>query len=225
MISIIIPVLNEQAALPDTLRTLHTQAGDYEVVVVDGGSTDSTLTEAGKFPRVLLTHGPTGRAKQMNAGAAAAQGEWLLFLHADTRLPRGALQSIQNLESDNHIHAGGFRHSFYPSDWRLRCISWVNNHRCARTRVFYGDQAPFVRKSLFERLGGFPETPILEDVLFMEKLNQITRPVLMAGSVATDSRRFKRHGVLRSFGRVFLILSCHKLGFDIPPNKFFAEVR
>ena len=225
VISVIIPVFNEQAVLPGTLNALFAQAGSYEVIVVDGVSTDDTVMVARTFPRVSLTHGPKGRAKQMNVGATTAQGEWLLFLHADTRLPEGALLSIQNLENDKLVQAGGFRHRFRPCNWRLWCISWVNNQRCARTRVFYGDQAPFVRRSLFERLGGFPEVPVLEDVLFMEKLNQVTRPILMASSVVTDSRRFRQHGVLRSFGRVFLILSCHKIGLSIPPTKFFAEVR
>lgn len=225
MISVIIPVFNEQTVLPSTLEVLFRQSGDYEVIVVDGGSTDSTVAAAYRFPRVKLMHAPKGRAKQMNVGASAARGEWLLFLHADTQLPKDALLSIHTFDNRPHVQAGGFCHRFSPGGWRLACISWVNNQRCARTHVFYGDQAPFVRRSLFEQLGGFPDEPILEDVLFMEKLHRVTRPVLLPHSAVTDSRRFRQGGILRSFGRVFLILSCHKLGLDIPATKFFAEVR
>ena len=161
----------------------------------------------------------------MNAGAKLAQGEWLLFLHADTQLPDGALQLIEDVGTDQNVKAGGFCHRFSDNNWGLRLISWINNKRCERTRVFYGDQAPFVRRCLFEGLGGFPSQPCLEDVLFMEKLGKITQPVCLPMCVITDSRRFVQHGIWRSFSRVFLILSCHKLGLKIPSSKFFAEVR
>lgn len=224
MISVIIPVINEQTALPATLQALAAQTGDHETIIVDGGSVDHTMEIARMFPVKLLCSA-RGRARQMNAGARRATGDWLLFLHADTRLPANAVSSIAALDELPDVQAGGFRHRFHPRDRRLRCISWINNQRCARTRVFYGDQAPFIRRSLFERLGGFPEQQMLEDVLFMEKLTQITRPVLMDEYALTDSRRFRQHGVLRSFGRVFMILSCHRLGLRIPAKKFFAQVR
>ncbi|MDJ0958913.1 MAG: TIGR04283 family arsenosugar biosynthesis glycosyltransferase [Arenicellales bacterium] len=225
MISIIIPVRNERRALPETLRAVLNQVGEYEIIVVDGGSSDDTVQIANQYARVTTVVASTGRASQMNAGAQLARGEWLLFLHADTQLPEGALQLVEDIGSDQNNKAGGFCHRFSNSNWGLRLISWINNLRCKRTRVFYGDQAPFVRRSLFEELGGFPSEPFLEDVLFMEKLLEVTKPVCLPVYVTTDSRRFIQHGIWRSFSRVFLILSCHKLGLKIPARKFFAEVR
>ena len=225
MISIIIPALNEQNALPRTLKSVLNQTGEYEVIVVDGGSSDDTVQIASSYARVIIAFAATGRATQMNAGAELARGEWLLFLHADTQLPKGALRLIEDIGKNQNVKAGGCCHRFSHDYLGLRLVSWINNHRCKRTRVFYGDQAPFVRHSLFKELGGFPSGPFLEDVQFMEKLLEVTNPVCLPGCVVTDSRRFIQHGIWRSFSRVFLILSCYKLGLKIPARKFFAEVR
>ena len=225
MISIVIPVLNERTTLPATLAALLEQSGKFEIIVVDGGSTDDTRRLVRTYPQVKLLRASPGRAVQMNTGAKQAQGEWLLFLHADTILPRTALLELNDLERDWTVQAGGFRHQFNGGHWGLKLISWINNQRCRRTRVFYGDQAPFVRRNLFDLLGGFPEVPVLEDVLLMEKLLTVTKPILMSNPAITDSRRFLKHGVWRSFSRVFIILSCHKLGFNVPASKFFATVR
>jgi rSAM/selenodomain-associated transferase 2 len=223
MISVVIPALNEEQALPGTLAALLRQPGRFEAILVDGGSTDRTREIAGLFPGVRLITAPRGRASQMNAGAQVAGGEWLLFLHADTQLPDGALTRIESLDAS--IQAGGFRHRFAGEDWRLRLVSWLDNFRCKRTRVFYGDQALFVRRDLFWQLSGFPAVPILEDVRFGETLARATRPLLMAEAVVTDPRKFVRMGVFRSLGRCLLILACHELRLPIPARAFFSDVR
>lgn len=146
MISIIIPTLNEAQALPATLARAFAQTGECEIIVVDGGSRDTTCAIATADARVHLVAAPKGRASQMNAGARRARGEWLLFLHADTLLPDGALAAITTLPDD--IQAGGFRHRFSGDDRCLRLISWMHNWRCRWTHVFYGDQALFVRRLL-----------------------------------------------------------------------------
>ena len=236
MISVIIPTYNEEKALPNTLSSLFDQPGEFEVMVVDGGSTDRTWTVAIEFgfrgtlsrtarsTRLLLS-APKGRASQMNAGAMQACGEWLLFLHADTILPPGAIKRLNSLEADHEVQAGGFQHRFSGDDWRLKLISFLDNFRCARSRVIYGDQALFVRRKLFDRLGGFPDRPVLEDVAFCERLIRVTKPLLLSPPVVTDARKFVKMGVWRSFARVLVIILHVEWGLPILPRVFFQDVR
>lgn len=250
MISVIIPALNEERVLPETLRALFHQQGVYEVLVVDGGSTDRTTEIVKQFdvrrstygpgpwdaeprtshvvrrtPTLRVLGAPKGRASQMNVGAKVASGEWLLFLHADTCLPAGALARLNALETDPSVQAGGFLHRFSGDDWRLRLVSFLDNLRCRGSRIIYGDQAMFVRRALFERLGGFPDQPILEDVAFCDKLVRVTRPVLLSPPAVTDSRKFVQMGVWRSFARVLLIILHVQFHVPVLPRAFFRDVR
>ena len=236
MVSVVIPAYNEEQALPHTLRELLRQCGDYEVIVVDGGSTDRTcailaesefLAPSPRTPHSLrrLLSAPKGRASQMNAGAKEATGDWLIFLHADTVLPPGAIQRLNEMEADHSIQAGGFMHQFSGDDWRLRFISFLDNFRCIRSRIIYGDQALFVRRALFEQLGGFPNQPILEDVAFCERLIAVTMPLLLSSSVVTDARKFLKMGVWRSFLRVLLIILHVEFRLPVLPRAFFQDVR
>ena len=152
-VSVIIPALNEERALPATLDSLAAQKGDFEVVVVDGGSTDGTRAVVERYRRsgskVELIDAPRGRGAQMNAGARAAKGRWLLFLHADTRLPPRAVESITAFGETGDVAAGCFEHRFSGRGLLLRLISIVHNYRFRRTLIMYGDQAIFVERPLF----------------------------------------------------------------------------
>lgn len=234
MISIIIPTYNEEKALPKTLQALLSQPGEFETILVDGGSTDRTravvadhisLTQHSVLSTVQLITVPKGRASQMNAGAKEAKGEWLLFLHADTILPDGAIQRLNDMETDQSIQAGGFMHQFSGDDWRLKCISFLDNFRCTRSRIIYGDQALFVRRTLFEQLGGFPNQPILEDVAFCERLIKVANPLLLYPPVITDARKFIKMGIWRSFIRVLLIILHVEFRLPTLPRVFFQDVR
>jgi rSAM/selenodomain-associated transferase 2 len=234
MISIVIPTYNEEKVLPQNLRSLFTQPGDYEVVVVDGGSTDRTCAlvsglaispQSSVLGAVRLLTAPKGRASQMNAGAKQANGEWLLFLHADTVLPHRAIQRLNELEANREVQAGGFMHQFSGDDWRLKLISVLDNFRCTRSRIIYGDQALFVRRTLFEKLGGFPDQPILEDVAFCERLIKLTNPLLLSPPVVTDARKFLTMGIWRSFLRVLLIILHVEYRLPVLPRTFFQDVR
>jgi rSAM/selenodomain-associated transferase 2 len=237
MVSVVIPAYNEEQALPGTLRALFTQQGDYEVIVVDGGSADHTLAVLSEFSfseyslshtsqssRLRLT-ASRGRATQMNAGAKEARGDWLLFLHADTVLPSDAIQRLNEMETDQGVQAGGFMHQFSSDDWRLKLISFLDNFRCIRSRIIYGDQALFVRRALFERLGGFPHQPILEDVAFCERLIKVTKPLLLTPPVVTDARKFLKMGIWQSFARVLGIILHVEWGLPTLPRAFFRDIR
>ena len=231
MIWVIIPTLNEERALPATLKALFDQSGDFEVVVVDGGSTDATRQIVSSQPHITLLNAPRGRASQMNVGAEYAwnlrqsSDDWILFLHADTILPAGALRELHGLHSLPACQAGGFTHQFSGNDWRLRLISWLDNFRCSRSRIIYGDQALFVRQGLFEKLGRFPDQPILEDVAFGDRLLTHTVPHLLPLRVVTDARKFLHMGIWKSLTRVLLILLHVEYGLPTLTPSFFQNVR
>ena len=129
------------------------------------------------------------------------------------------------MEADQTIQAGGFMHQFSGDDWRLKLISFLDNFRCIRSRIIYGDQALFVRRALFEQLGGFPCQRILEDVAFCEKLIKVTKPILLSQPVVTDARKFLKMGVWRSFLRVLLIIFHVEFRLPVLPRAFFQDVR
>jgi rSAM/selenodomain-associated transferase 2 len=193
-ISVIIPTLNEEETIRATLDRL-SHPDFSQVLVVDGGSRDGTLRAvAAAAPTAKVLTSPMGRARQMNAGAAAATGDVLLFLHADTLLPATAAEDIQAAFGDSDVVGGRF-------DARLdhdRGIFWVicrmMSWRSRLTGIATGDQAIFVRRTVFEGIGGFPDIPIMEDIAFSARLKQAGRVAALRSCVVTSARRWERQG-------------------------------
>ncbi len=197
-ISVIIPTLHEEKTLPDTLTRLQHPAFS-EVLVVDGGSRDRTLADvalANPLTRVL--NAPRGRARQMNAGAAAAKGELLLFLHADTLLPATAAQDITQAMADTRIAGGRFDARLVPDRGLLWVVGRMMSWRSRLTGIATGDQAIFVRRKVFEDLGGFPDIPIMEDIAFSRRLKQAGHVAALHSCVMTSGRRWERHSAIKT---------------------------
>lgn len=225
-ISVIIPFLDEAQALPETLSHLDRETAtcvDVEVIAVDGGSRDAGMAILAGYPAINVIAAPRGRAAQMNAGAARARGDVLLFLHADTSLPLGALRALGEAAAAPGFIYGGFHQRFSGHDWRLRMISKLHNFRCRKAATFYGDQALFVARAAFVAAGGFPDQPV-EDIALSQRLKTFGRPIFLPLAVVTSARKFEQMGVWTSFGRVLSVLICLRLGRK-PPNAFFADIR
>lgn len=200
-LSIVIPTLNEAALIAPALERLRGQAPEAERIVADGGSADATARLAGPLARVIHCGGGRGRARQMNEGARQAQGEWLLFLHADTRLPEGFADALAEAERRG-LAAGVFRLRIVGSHPLLPLLSLGANLRSRMRRIFLGDQALFIRKELFDALGGFPEQPLLEDYELALLLKRRGIPFYLSPLRAeTSGRRWEQEGFFRTWWR------------------------
>jgi rSAM/selenodomain-associated transferase 2 len=199
-LSIIIPVLNEVERLPDLLGHL-AFLDNAEVIVVDGGSEDDSQQVALRAGAHVI-QSERGRAKQMNAGAAVAQGDILLFLHADTLLPLSAEQLIEKVirhSGRNSEYAWGrFDVCISGRPFMLRVVASLMNWRSRLTGIATGDQAMFVARHAFESVGGFPDQPLMEDVELSKRLLELSRPVCLSDRVITSGRRWETHGVWRT---------------------------
>jgi rSAM/selenodomain-associated transferase 2 len=196
-LSIILPVLNESAGLRDALRPLQAlRAEGVQVIAVDGGSTDDTMALAAPLVDRVL-HCEPGRGRQMNVGASHATGEVLLFLHADTRLPDGALHCIQQAMMKG-AHWGRFDVSIAGRLPGLRMVATTMNWRSRWTGIATGDQGLFVRPDLFWKVGGFPVIPLMEDIVLSSSLRQQARPACLRERVTTSGRRWEKHGLWKT---------------------------
>jgi rSAM/selenodomain-associated transferase 2/rSAM/selenodomain-associated transferase 1 len=211
-ISIIIPTLNEAATIAETLAYFK-GPGQPEVIVVDGGSQDDTVRLAAALGAKVIQTKP-GKACQMNAGAAAAGGEVLVFLHADTRLPQNFSRQILAALNQNNVVAGAFRLHIDSGAVRIRLIEKAANWRSRYLKMPYGDQALFMKKALFQKIGGFAEVPIMEDFLLVRRLKRMGRIIILPEPVTTSSRRWIHLGVLRTWLINQLIVIAYYLGIS-----------
>lgn len=197
-ITVIIPTLNEEHTIELTLSRLHNPAFS-EILVVDGGSQDQTLARvATAAPRARILSGTRGRARQMNSGAAASKAEVLLFLHADTLLPSTAADDVRATLQDPHTIGGRFDVRIDRDSGWYWLIGRMMNWRSRVTGIVTGDQALFVRRPVFEAIGGFPDIPIMEDIAFSKRLKRVGRIAALKSCVITSSRRWARRGTIRT---------------------------
>lgn len=222
-VSIIIPTLNESAVLAAAIEGLRTQ-DPYQVIVADGGSTDATH-DAAKDADIFL-EAPRGRASQMNAGAARASGDILLFLHADCRLEPDALRQAEQLLSRPGIVAGCFTMHVDAHGLLYRWIDCVASARVRLASFIYGDQGLFVRRSTFEKLGGFPRLQLLEDVAISRRLRRLGRMVVAPARIYVSPRRWRRAGIVRQSLRNWTLLTLAAAG--VHPDRlarFYPAIR
>lgn len=213
-ISIVIPVLNEAGHLANNLQALQRLRDRCELLLVDGGSHDgSPLIAEGLVDKVILS--PRGRALQMNAGAAQADADVLLFLHADTRLPEDAVSLISQSIATGY-QWGRFDIKFDSPKPVFKLIAFMMNHRSRLTGIATGDQCLFVTRQAFYAQGGFPQIALMEDIAISSKLTKLGKPCCLKAKVITSPRRWQQHGILKTILLMWRLRLAYFLGAD--PN-------
>ncbi|MDF5735007.1 MULTISPECIES: TIGR04283 family arsenosugar biosynthesis glycosyltransferase [unclassified Nostoc] len=220
-ISIIIPTFNEVGNIKEAIATTQ-QSTNIEIIVVDAGSEDGTVKIAQSLGIKVISSSP-GRAVQMNTGAVAANGNILLFLHADTRLPTGFDDMIRMALQQPGTVAGAFNLRIDASLLSLRWVEWGVNMRSHFCQMPYGDQAIFLTKAVFQQIGGFPELPIMEDFELMRRLKRTGRIVIIPTPVVTSARRWLQKGVFKTTILNQIVIIAYLLG--ISPKRICSWYR
>ena len=212
MVSVVVPVWNDASCLDKLLNWLADEPGVLETIVVDAGSSDHTTEVASSFPGVRLISSPRGRGRQMNAGAAAANGDVLLFLHCDTIPARGSIAGLPDLLMTHRADFGAFRVCFDPPVFLPQAFAWLT--RFAFSWTCFGDQGIFVRREFFHKTGGFPEIALIEDIRWARTAAKMGRMARSPHTAVTSARRFVEAGTLRQLWRNSSILVLDRLGRD-----------
>lgn len=212
--SIVMPTLNEAARLRSFLEPLQSmrQLG-HEIIVCDGGSDDDTRHIATPLADEVIVERP-GRARQMNAGARRATGEAVIFLHADTRPPANFTQMIEAALAGGAHHWGRFDVRLDSDRPLLRLVGWLMNLRSRWTGIATGDQMLFVRRALFDRVGGFPDIALMEDIALSKTLKRYGTPACLRARVTTSARRWEAQGAWRTIFSMWRLRLRYWLGTD-----------
>lgn len=234
-ISVVIPVLNERASLPATVEALRACRGLSEIIISDGGSTDGTADWVRAQPDLILVNSARGKGPQLNAGAARTTGDVLLFLHADSTMSQAALGAMQSALSEistlnvarRQLAGGAFYIRFAESRPRsLRLVASGINIRARFRNSATGDQGIFVRKSVFESIGGAPEWPLFEDVELVRRIKQAGNFTVLRTPLTVSGRRYIEHGVFRTALLIYSLRLAYWLG--VPPQRlknWFSDAR
>ncbi len=192
-LSIVVPVLNEGEGLVSFLRALPVNDSEMEIILADGGSTDGSISRVESQVTKVATS-EKGRARQMNAGATMAEGEYLLFLRADTYLPEG----FKTLVLESKADWGRFDVRLSGDHWAFRMIEFMMNWKSGKTGICTGDQAIFIKRSLFESMGGYASVPLMEDIEITDRLRKTAKPMRIRTPLTTSSRRWEDKGILKT---------------------------
>ncbi len=219
LFSIIIPVLHEAQTINTLLKHIHqTQTNEtYEIIVVDGSTKKDTIQTI-EDPTVIALATSKGRAKQMNAGADRAKGDVLVFLHADTFLPENALIKIRETLKQKKYVGGAFTLDVDSNKPLLKVIATLSTVRSQLTRIPYGDQVIFLRKTYFEKLGGYPDLPLMEDLELMLRIKKSKGKIrILPNRVVTSARRWEHNGAFSTTLVNIFILALYRIG--VPADK------
>lgn len=212
MISVIIPVLNEERLIGDCIESVRQSDVPCEIIIADGGSSDRTVWTAERFQGVKVVIAESGRGMQMNAGAAGAAGEVLVFLHADTILDDGWGREITEALKDSAVVGGAFTFAISNRGKQYRAVELWVKLRCILFRLPYGDQGIFVRKEVFQALGGYREIPLMEDVDLVGRMKKRGNIVMLEARAFTSGRRWESRGFFRTAAINQLIMFLYRAG-------------
>ncbi|MDZ7786729.1 MAG: TIGR04283 family arsenosugar biosynthesis glycosyltransferase [Halofilum sp. (in: g-proteobacteria)] len=213
-VSIIVPTLDEGGEIAATLRTLApVRARGGEVILVDGGSRDDTVARARPFVDAVVESAP-GRAVQMNAGAAVARGDWLWFVHADSRVDAAAIDDLEVTAARSRHRWARFGVRLSGRRFLFRTIGFLMNARSRLTGIATGDQGIAVERALFESVGGYPEQPLMEDIALSRMLRAHTWPACLPVRITTSSRRWERRGAWRTIWLMWSLRFAYWRGVD-----------